>query len=68
MKDWAIRSQVPNLVMVEHGKGSESRCSRVLNDGLANLMMLKVYSVPFGNFGGFHGNEYAYAPKYFSRD
>jgi len=53
MKDWAIRSQVPNLVMVEYGKGSESRCSRVSNDGLANRMMLKVYSVPFGNIGGF---------------
>ena len=44
MKDWIISSQVPNLVMIENGKGSESRRLWVLNDGLINLIKLKVYS------------------------
>ena len=44
MKNWIISSQVPKLVMIEHGKGSESRCLWVSNDGLTNQMRLKVYS------------------------
>ena len=44
MKDWIISSQAPKLVMIEHGEGSESRRLWVLNDGLINLIMLKVYS------------------------
>ena len=35
--------------MIEQGEGSESRCSRVSNDGLINLMRHKVYSGPLGN-------------------
>ncbi len=44
MKDWIISSQAPKLAMIEHGEGSESRRLWVLNDGLINLIMLKVYS------------------------
>jgi hypothetical protein len=51
VKDWAIRSQAPKLVMIEHGEGSESRRLWVSNDGLTNLMRLKVYSGPIGNYG-----------------
>jgi hypothetical protein len=44
VKDWIISSQAPKLAMIEHGEGSESRRLWVLNDGLINLIMLKVYS------------------------
>ena len=44
MKDWIISSQAPKLAMIEHGEGSESRRLWVLNDGIINLIMLKVYS------------------------
>ena len=39
--------------MIEHGEGSESRRLWVLNDGLINLIRLKVYSTPIGNFREF---------------
>jgi hypothetical protein len=42
VKDWAIRSQAPNLVMIENGEGSTTRRLWVLYDGLINLIMLKV--------------------------
>ena len=41
-KDWVIRSQAPNLVMIENGEGSTTRRLWVLYDGLINLIMLKV--------------------------
>jgi hypothetical protein len=44
VKDWIISSQAPKLVMIEHGEGSESRRSRVLNEGVINLIRHKVYS------------------------
>ena len=40
--NWVIRSQAPKLVMIEHGEGSESRRLQVLNEGLINLITLKV--------------------------
>ena len=42
VEDWAIRSQAPNLVMIENGEGSETRRLQVLYDGLINLIRLKV--------------------------
>jgi len=42
VKDWIIRSQAPKLVMVEHGEGSETKCLRFVNDGLANLIWNKI--------------------------
>ena len=44
VKNWVIRSQAPKLVMIEHGEGSTSRRLWVSNEGLINLMRLKVYS------------------------
>ena len=72
VKNWIISSQAPKLVMIEHGEGSESRWLWVSNDGLTNLMRLKVYSDPIGNFRDcldcYHnghkindGDEFAYA-------
>jgi hypothetical protein len=42
VKDWAIRSQAPNLAMIEYGEGSTTRRLWVLYDGLTNLIKLKV--------------------------
>jgi len=42
VKDWAIRSQAPKLVMIEYGEGSTTRRLWVLYDGLINLIRLKV--------------------------
>ncbi len=37
-----ISSQAPKPVMVGHGEGSETRRRSVGNDGLINLILLKV--------------------------
>jgi len=42
VKDWAIRSQDPKLVMIEHGYGSETKWLWFANDGLINLMRNKI--------------------------
>lgn len=43
VKDWAIRSQAPKLVMVKSiGEGSETKRLRVVNDGLTNLIWHKI--------------------------
>ena len=63
VKDWAIRSQAPKFVMIEYGEGSESRWLWVLNDGLINLIRLKVYSDPFGNLRDIHGDEFTHAAR-----
>jgi hypothetical protein len=47
--------------MIENGEGSTSRRLWVSNEGLINLMRLKVYSSPIGNFREIHGNEFTYA-------
>jgi hypothetical protein len=61
VKDWAIRSQAPKLVMTEHGEGPESRRSWVLNDGLVTLIMLKVYSdLTINGKEKLAGNEFTY--------
>jgi len=39
---WVIRSQAPNLAMIEYGEGSTTRWLWVLYDGLTNLIKLKV--------------------------
>jgi hypothetical protein len=41
-KDWVIRSQAPNLVMIENGEGSTTRRLWVSYDSLINLMRHKV--------------------------
>jgi len=62
VKDWAIRSQAPKLVMIEHGEGPESRRPWVLNDGLINQIKLKVYSgLTRNSKDKFTGNEFTYA-------
>jgi len=49
--------------MIEHGEGSESRRLWVSNDGLINLMRLKVYSGPLGNLWDIHGDESTHATR-----
>jgi hypothetical protein len=63
VKDWIISSQAPKLVMIEHGEGSESRRLWVLNDGLINLIMLKVYSGLTRN-----GKDYVRTTKPYNAD
>jgi hypothetical protein len=38
----AIRSQAPNLVMIEYGEGSETKWMQVLYDGVITLIKLKI--------------------------
>jgi hypothetical protein len=63
VKDWIISSQAPKLAMIEHGEGSESRRLWVLNDGLINLIMLKVYSDLTRN-----GKDYVSSTKPYNAD
>jgi hypothetical protein len=49
--------------MIEHGEGSESRRLWVLNDGLINLIMLKVYSGLTRN-----GKDYVRSTKPYNAD
>jgi len=42
VKNWIIRSQVPDLAMIENGKGSTTRRQWVSNEGLINRMRHKV--------------------------
>jgi hypothetical protein len=49
--------------MIEHGEGSESRRLWVLNDGVINLIMLKVYSGLTRN-----GKDYVSSTKPYNAD
>jgi hypothetical protein len=49
VKDWAIRSLLPNLVMIEYGRASTTERVLVNDDGLINLSLLKIQSAPLGN-------------------
>jgi hypothetical protein len=49
---WAIRSGVSKVVTADHDTLSETAEVLVNYEGLAILSLLKVQSVPTGNFGG----------------
>ena len=51
VKDWAIRRRVSKAVMIGHETVSETAKASVFVEGLINLRMLKVQSVPYGNTG-----------------
>ena len=42
---------LPNVVMVDNGRHSETERKSVDNDGVTNLNLLKIQSGPLGNLG-----------------
>lgn len=49
VKDWTIRRRDPKPAMIGHGSVSETAKASVPNEGLINLMGLKVQSVRYRN-------------------